>query len=96
MNCAATDSCTSTRQPAPHSCPEFQYPAARSAVAASSRLAPSKMITGALPPSSRCTRLSDSEALCATAFPLFAEPVKAIMSIWGVRTAGSRRRSRTR
>ena len=83
-NSSATDSWTSTRQAAPHSWPEFQKPAARSAVAAAARSASGKMTTGALPPSSRWTRLSDSAAARATALPLRTEPVSAIMVDVGV------------
>ena len=83
VNSSATDSCTSTRQAAPHSWPEFQKPAARSAVAAAGRSASAKMTTGALPPSSRWTRLSVAAAAWATALPLRTEPVSAIMAMSG-------------
>jgi hypothetical protein len=50
--------------------------------AASSRSASSNTITGALPPSSRCTRLTWSAAACATAMPAPTLPV--IETICGI------------
>ena len=55
--------------------PEFQYPAALIVSAAASMSASSKMMTGALPPSSRWTRLRLSAAARATFLPDSTEPV---------------------
>src|SRR5215208_1404328 len=52
----------------------------------SSRSASSKTTTGALPPSSRCTRLSVSDAALATAFPVATSPVRETISTPGWRT----------
>src|SRR6188474_1671397 len=64
---------------------------------AASMSASSNTITGALPPSSRCTRLSDSAAAPAIHLPVSGEPVRETMSMSGCVTseepAGRQRRA---
>ena len=47
------------------------------------RSASSKTITGALPPSSRCVRLSVAEAACSTFLPVAMSPVSETMATFG-------------
>ena len=47
----------------------------------------SNTITGALPPSSRCTRLSESAAALAIHLPVSGEPVSDTMSMSGCVTS---------
>ena len=69
--------------------PEFQYPANRRVSAASSTSASSKTMTGALPPSSRCNRLTVSAAIFATRLPVTVSPVIEIMRTFGWPTSAS-------
>jgi hypothetical protein len=55
----------------------LKYPAIAMASAAASTSASSKTITGALPPSSRCTRLTSCDAASATCMPARTDPVMA-------------------
>ena len=71
------------RQAAVQSCPAFQKLAARIVSAASSRLASSKMRTGAFPPSSRCRRFTLSAPAAAIRFPVAVSPVTETMSMPG-------------
>jgi hypothetical protein len=71
-----------TRVAAVQSCPALKYPAIPIPSTAASRSASSKRTTGALPPSSRWTRLTSCAALSATCIPARTEPV--IETIAGV------------
>ena len=51
--------------------------------------ASSNTTTGALPPSSRCTRFSDSAAFRAMSLPVFTSPVIDTMATFGFRTSAS-------
>ena len=53
-----------------------------------SRSASSKTITGALPPSSRCVRLSVPEAACRILRPVATSPVTETMRTFGCLTSG--------
>ncbi len=69
------DSCTSTRVAAVQSWPALKKPATEMPSTASAMSASSKTTTGALPPSSRWTRLTSLAALAATCMPARTEPV---------------------
>ena len=71
-----------TRVAAVQSWPALNRPAPAIPSAAASMSASSKTITGALPPSSRWTRLRSFAAEPATSMPARTEPVMA--TIWGV------------
>ena len=90
---ATKSSCTrgpaSTRVAAVQSWPALKKPATAMASAAASMSASSKTTTGALPPSSRCTRLTSLAADSATCMPARTEPV--IETIAGVGCSTSRR-----
>ena len=72
-----------TRVAAVQSWPEFRNDATRSPSATALGSASSKTTTGALPPSSRCTRLSVSAAVRAIHLPVPTLPVKDTMLISG-------------
>ncbi len=59
------------------------------ASAAAPRSASSKTTTGALPPSSRCTRLTSAAAAWATAMPARTEPVMATICGRGCETSAA-------
>ena len=91
---AATNSswmpaCTSTRVAAVQSWPALKRPAPAMPSAAFAMSASSNTMHGALPPSSRCTRLRSWEAASATCMPARTEPV--IATICGVLCATSAR-----
>ena len=69
--------------------PELQKLAMRRPSATARGSASSKMTTGALPPSSRCTRLSVSAAPRAMPLPVPTLPVSETSEISGWRTIGS-------
>mmetsp|Transcript_14256 Transcript_14256/g.48279 ORF Transcript_14256/g.48279 Transcript_14256/m.48279 type:complete len:299 (-) Transcript_14256:282-1178(-) len=73
---SATALCTSTRLGATHVCPALRSLAPTSARAARSRSASSKTTKGALPPSSRATRLTPGAHCAARALPTAVDPVK--------------------
>src|ERR1700686_4356548 len=75
-----------TRVAAVQSWPELKKPAALTQVLTASRSASSKTTTGALPPSSRWTRLSVCEAAFATSLPVATSPVSDTMLTPGWRT----------
>ena len=54
-----------------------------------SRSASSKTMTGALPPSSRCTRLRVSAALRAISLPVDTSPVTDTMATFGLATSAA-------
>ena len=60
--------------------PALYQPVPAIVSATASMSASSKTTTGALPPSSRCTRLSESAAVRAIHLPVSTEPVSEIMS----------------
>ena len=64
-----------TRVAAVQSWPPLKYPVMAMVCAASSTSASSKMMTGALPPSSRCKRFNVFDAPAATSIPARTEPV---------------------
>src|SRR6266566_3592885 len=74
------------REAAVQSWPEFQYPAILIPSATAAGSASSKTSTGALPPSSRCTRLSVSAAVRAISLPVFTSPVSETRRTSGCRT----------
>src|ERR687897_724337 len=63
------------RVAAVQSCPELKYPATLSPSATAAGSASSSTTIGALPPSSRCTRLSVSAAVRAIHLPVATDPV---------------------
>ena len=65
----------STRVAAVQSWPALKKPAPAMPAAAASRSASSNTMTGALPPSSRCTRFRSSAAAPATSMPARTRPV---------------------
>ena len=69
--------------------PALKYPATAIASAAASTSASSNTTTGALPPSSRCTRLTSRDAISATCIPARTDPV--IDTIAGVGCSTSAR-----
>ena len=69
--------------------PAFQKPPPAIVAAATATSASSKTTTGALPPSSRWTRLSESAADRAIALPVATEPVSEIMSTPGCSTTAA-------
>ena len=81
-NSSCTRSCTSTRVAAVQSWPALKYPAIAMPSTALAMSASSNTITGALPPSSRCTRLRSEAAARATSMPARTDPV--IETICGV------------
>ena len=80
---------TTIRHAAVQSCPAFQKLAARIVSAARSRSASSKMSTGALPPSSRWSRLTLSAPAAAMRFPVAVSPVTETMSMPGCRESAA-------
>ncbi len=72
-----------TRVAAVQSWPLFQKPHRRMFSTAFSRSASSKTMTGALPPSSRCSRLTESAALRAMRLPVSVSPVTETMATAG-------------
>src|SRR5207247_1159484 len=80
---------TSTLVAAVQSWPALKYPAMAMFSAASARSASSNTITGALPPSSRCTRLRSVAPDAATSMPARVDPVIDTMA--GVLCATSAR-----
>ena len=75
-----------TRVAAVQSWPELKKPAILTQVLTASRSASSNTTTGALPPSSRCTRLSVCDAAFATSLPVATSPVSDTMPTPGWRT----------
>ena len=71
------------------SCPAFQNPAILIPSATATGSASSKTSTGALPPSSRCTRFSESAAVRATARPVSTSPVSETSRTSGCVTSRS-------
>ena len=80
---------TRTRHAAVQSCPALKYPATFTHSTAVEMSASSKMMTGALPPSSRWTRFSVSAAFFAISLPVFTSPVSETMPTSGCRTSAS-------
>ena len=79
-NSSWTPGPASTRVAAVQSWPALKSPAPAMPSAAFSMSASSKTITGALPPSSRCTRLRSDDAASATSMPARTEPVIATIA----------------
>ncbi len=86
---SATRGATSTLVAAVQSCPALKYPAIATASAVPSISASSNTITGAFPPSSRCTRLRSVAPDAATSMPARVDPVIDTMA--GVLCATSAR-----
>lgn len=74
-NSSWTEAWTSTRVAAVQSCPALKYPATEMSSTALAMSASSKTTTGALPPSSRWTRLTSLAADSATCTPARTDPV---------------------
>src|SRR5438477_207014 len=77
------------REAAVQSWPEFQYPATLIPSVTAAGSASSKTSTGALPPSSRCTRLRLSAAVRAMILPVSTSPVSETNRTSGCLTIAS-------
>ncbi len=78
-----TERCTIARVAAVQSWPALIRDAATAPWMAASRSASSKTTNGALPPSSRCTRLPVAEAVAITWRPTLVEPVNEVIATSG-------------
>jgi hypothetical protein len=78
---------TYSRVAAVQSCPVLKQAPTIAASARASRSASSNTMNGALPPNSRCTRLSVSAAVFITFLPVPVEPVTEIMRRSGCSTS---------
>lgn len=81
--------CTYARVAAVQSCPVLMSAPATAPLTAASRSASSKTTKGALPPSSRCSRLTVAVAISATRLPTAVDPVNEVMATSGCPTRRS-------
>ncbi len=82
-NSSYTFSCTRKRVGAMQTWPALRNLLAARTLVATSRLASSKMIAGACPPSSIVTRFMCSPAIAARCLPTAVDPVKLILRTTG-------------